>query len=68
MQKKMLSLALILTLMMLTLTGCGKFTCDLCGEEKSGKSYTASVLGEEVTICKDCKTELDELKNELFGN
>ena len=36
-------------------------------EEKSGKSYTSTVLGEKVTICKDCKEEVDELRNDLLG-
>lgn len=66
--KKKICLILAMTITAISLTGCGKFTCDICGEEKSGKSYTSSVLGEEITICKDCKEVLDGLRNELFGN
>ena len=47
------------------LTGCGKFTCDLCNEEKSGKQYKDEILGQEVIYCKDCYEELKELGEDL---
>lgn len=52
--------------MLMSLTACGKFTCQLCGEEKSGRSYKETVLGEEIIICKDCHDDLEELR-EGFG-
>lgn len=66
MKKKITALGLIIVFLF-SLVACGKFTCDGCGEEKSGKSYKATFLGEEGTFCKDCKKELDELKEGLFG-
>ena len=59
--KKMVRFAAMLMLLATLLCGCGKFTCDLCGEEKSGKKYTESFFGEEIEYCKDCKNELDSL-------
>ncbi len=63
--KRIFCSVVLLLATMLLLVGCGKFTCDICEEEKSGKQYTEEVLGEEVVICKDCKAELDELEKEL---
>lgn len=64
--KKKISVLLLTMAAVLSLSACGgKFTCDGCGEEKSGKSYKATFLGEELTLCKDCKKEIDEAKKEL---
>lgn len=64
--KKKISVLLLTMAAVLSLTACGgKFTCDGCGEEKSGKSYKATFLGEELTLCKDCKKEFDDAKKEL---
>ena len=61
--KKTISTLLILTMLSILLTACGKFTCALCMDEKSGKRHESTVLGEELVICNDCYLEL---KN-LFG-
>lgn len=57
---------LLVLVMALMLTACSKFECDLCGEEKTGTKYTTEILGKEVTYCKDCYEELEELGN-MFG-
>ncbi|MCM1056469.1 MAG: hypothetical protein NC517_02535 [Firmicutes bacterium] len=56
-------IALLLTAVtVMSLAACGKpFTCDLCGEEKTGKKYTETILGSEITYCQDCYKELKEL-------
>lgn len=59
--KKMVRFAAMLMLLATLLCGCGKFTCDLCGEEKSGKKYTESIFGEEIEYCKECKEALESL-------
>lgn len=59
--KKILFTMLLVATLVLTLTSCGKFTCALCGEEKSGKRYTEEVLGQEVTYCKECHDSLEDL-------
>ena len=64
MKKKATALLLVIATA-LTLTACGKFTCDMCGQEKSGKSYTTEVLGEKITICKDCHDDIQELRDAL---
>ncbi len=62
--KKVLAL---LTMLALTfaLTSCGKFTCDACGSEKSGKKHTFELLGEKAEICNDCYNGLKELGSGL---
>lgn len=64
MKKRIISVLLI-AVTALSLAGCGKFECDLCGKEKSGKSYTEKIFGEKVTICKDCYDDLNALGNML---
>lgn len=63
--KKLICVLLVVVVMASMLTACGKFECDLCGEEKSGKKYTEKVLGQEAEICKDCYKELEELADAL---
>lgn len=64
--KKLICLVLMTVTLAAMLCGCGKFTCDLCGEEKSGRQYTAELFGMEITYCSDCKADLEELAD-LFG-
>ncbi|MDE7298094.1 MAG: hypothetical protein K2N94_04605 [Lachnospiraceae bacterium] len=52
--KKRFLAVLLVTVSLLSLAGCGKFKCDMCGEEKSGKKHEQTVLGETLTICDDC--------------
>ena len=60
--KKVIALVLALVALVATLASCGgKFTCDLCGEEKSGKQHTESILGQEIVYCDDCYEELEEI-------
>ena len=61
--KKFLSI-LFVVVTVLALTACGKFTCNLCNQEKSGKKHTEEILGEKVTICDDC---YGKIKNGLEG-
>lgn len=57
MRKKIAALLLVVVATM-SLTACGKFTCDICGEEKTGKSYKTEVWGQDVVICKDCYEDI----------
>lgn len=64
--KKILSAILVCVMLLscvFVLASCGKFTCDLCGEEKSGKKYEETVLGQEVVYCKDCHDKLEAAFN-----
>ncbi len=51
--KKFLSIMCVVVAMF-ALTACGKFTCDLCGEEKSGSGKKITIMGETGTLCDDC--------------
>ncbi len=61
--KKIISAVLVVVSLLatITLTACGKFVCDGCGEEKSGKKHTQSIFGEEIVICDDCYDEIDDI-------
>ena len=63
--KKLICVLLLVVVIATMLTACGKFKCDFCGEEKTGKKYEREMLGEEVVICKDCYEELEELAGSL---
>ena len=58
--KKMISVLMVVVAMAMVLTACGKFTCDLCRKEKSGKKHETEILGQEIEICDDCYTTIDE--------
>ena len=61
--KKIISLLVLVFAMVTMLTACGKFTCALCNEEKSGEKHVSEIEGEKIEICDDCY----ELLNEGFG-
>ena len=64
--KRMICFLLVVVMLAALFVGCGaKFTCDLCGEEKSGKKYEDTIFGEKITYCKECKEGLEELGNLL---
>jgi hypothetical protein len=63
--KKLICVLLVVVMMATLLTACGKFKCELCGEEKSGKKHEGEVLGEKVVYCDECYKELEELKGAL---
>lgn len=58
--------AILLCGLVLAMTACsmGKFTCDLCTEEKSGKKHTSDFYGSKITVCDECYKGI----NSLFGN
>ncbi len=65
--KKIMALVLTGILAAGMLVSCGKFTCSICGEEKSGKKYEEESFGVKVTICKDCHDAAEEALSGLAG-
>lgn len=63
--KKLISILLLVVVLATMLTACGKFTCDMCGEEKTGKKHEESMLGESIVICDDCYKALEDLAGAL---
>lgn len=58
--KKIITVAMLV----LILTGCAKtITCDICGQQKKGKTYEQEVFGVkvEMDICNDCKKGMEDL-------
>lgn len=64
--KRFICVLLLIAMLATMLTACGKFECDLCGEEKFGKKYESEFLGQEILICKDCYEDLEDLAD-MFG-
>ena len=62
--KKVLAVVCALVLM-LALTACSKFECDICGEEKTGKQHKRTILGEKVTMCDDCHEAFEKAEDAL---
>lgn len=63
--KRVICVLLLVVMLATLLTACGKFQCDLCGEEKTGKKYEEEVLGQPVTYCKDCYEDLEDIADAL---
>lgn len=61
--KKLICVLLLIVVLASLLAGCGKFECDLCGEEKTGKQHKEEIAGEELVICDDCYETLEDLVN-----
>lgn len=59
--KKFAVLVALIALLSVLLCGCGKFTCDGCGEEKTGKKHKVEFMGEEGVLCGDCYEEWEAL-------
>ncbi|MBQ8547127.1 MAG: hypothetical protein IJ427_01420 [Lachnospiraceae bacterium] len=59
---KVVSLIAIVSMMLMGLAACGKTECFFCGEKKSCKTYDNALLG-EIDVCKDCKSELEDIKS-----
>ena len=64
--KKKIGVLLVTVMAALSLTGCGTFKCDMCGEEKSGSKHSYSFLGQDMVICDDCYEGV-QILNGLFN-
>lgn len=60
MKKKFIGALLFVCIMILGMAGCKKSTCDMCGKEKSCKTYKNPIMG-EMEICNDCKEEMQSM-------
>lgn len=58
--KKFICVLLLIATMASLLTACGKFTCDWCEQEKTGMQYKLTLEGKEMTVCKECKDEVED--------
>ncbi len=68
--KKIICMALVIFTIAACLVGCGgskKFTCNECGEEKTGKKHSLEISGEKATLCEECYKENKELFDTLKG-
>ena len=61
--KKKLTAVLLLTLTVVSLTGCGKYKCDICGDEKFGFGNKHEIFGQEVILCGDCEKNWNDIKD-----
>lgn len=58
--KKLISVLCVIATMF-ALTACGKFTCDGCGQEKSGSGKKITIMGETGKVCDDCYDLLKQM-------
>ena len=49
---RLVALAMLVGMMATCFAGCGKKTCDMCGEK--AKCETINFLGVEMNVCDDC--------------
>ena len=61
--KKFICILLLVVVLASLFTACGKFECDGCGEEKSGRKYKREAQGETFVLCEECNDALEALKN-----
>lgn len=54
---RFLMFIIVSVLIVFCLASCGTFKCDMCGQEKNGKSHSAS----DMTVCDDCYNSLNSL-------
>lgn len=64
--KKILAVVCV-SAVVLALAACGKFTCDMCGQEKSGGKHTYEMLGQKLTVCDDCYNSVKGVANSMSG-
>ena len=59
--KKVIAILTLAVIIATVMAACGKFTCDLCEKEKSGKKHKETYLGQDIVICDDCYDDLEDL-------
>ena len=52
--KKFIVMVLCAIIAISMFAACGRFTCEVCGEEKTGKKHEGNLLGYEFVYCDDC--------------
>ena len=66
-KRYILLLAVFILAAMLLLTACGKYTCDLCGQEKSSTKHTTNIYGHKMTICDECYETMNSIGSMIQG-
>ena len=59
--KKVIAIALVTLTLGASLASCGKFECDACHQESSGKPHSITYMGKKMEICDDCNAEYQEV-------
>jgi len=60
--KKKLAVLCMAVVTAMSLAACGSFTCDGCGEEKSGSKHEVTLLDEKMVLCDDCYKDFKDLQ------
>ena len=65
--KKVIAITLVTLTLGASLASCGKFECDVCQKEASGKPHTVNYMGRTLDLCDECNEEYEEAV-ELYGS
>lgn len=61
MKKRLMRALLLVSIMMMFITGCSKTTdCEICGDEAKCKSKECD--GDKIYVCSDCQEDIDDYK------
>ena len=60
--KKCIAVLCLVVAMVTLLTACGKFECEVCGYESTGKKYKRDIAGQEYICCETCNRKLEAVQ------
>ena len=60
--KKVIAVFCLALTMVTMLTACGKFECEVCGYESTGKKYKQEIAGQEYVCCETCNRKLEAVQ------
>lgn len=65
--KRVVSLILVVLMLATLLCACAEtYVCDFCGQEVTQKPVKLELLGEQIKVCDECKTMIEQL-GDMFG-
>jgi len=60
--KRVVSLILVVLMLATLLCACAEtYVCDFCGQEVTQKPIKLELLGEQIKVCDECKTIVEQL-------
>ncbi len=63
--KRVVGIVAVLAAIVTLCSGCSRFVCASCKQEKSGKQYVVEAADMEFSLCRECYREYGEKKAEM---